>query len=42
LRCPDRPKPVHGIAARILMDVIYPDHNSFQGLNNKDAGPLLY
>ena len=40
--CPDRPKPVHGIAARILMDVIYPEHNSFQELNNKDAGPLLY
>ena len=39
---PDRPNPVPGIATRILLDVIYPGHTSFEELNNRDAQPRLY
>lgn len=39
---PDNPKPMEGIATRILMDVIYPNAKGFDELNNNSASHIIY
>lgn len=39
---PDEPKPINGIATRILLDVIYPEATIEEALNNKSSKHLLY
>lgn len=39
---PDEPKPIEGIATRILVDVIYPNSNNFEQLNNASAPHIIY
>jgi carbamoyl-phosphate synthase large subunit len=39
---PDEPKPIEGIATRILMDVIYPKTNSLDALNNNSVEHSIY
>ena len=39
---PDEPKPIEGIATRILMDVVYPNSNSFEQLNNDSVQHIIY
>lgn len=39
---PDEPKPIEGIATRILMDVVYPNSNSFEQLNNNSVKHIIY
>jgi carbamoyl-phosphate synthase large subunit len=39
---PDEPKPIQGIATRILMDVIYPNTSSFENINAHITPHLLY
>jgi carbamoyl-phosphate synthase large subunit len=39
---PDKPRPIEGIATRILMDVIYPNTSNFELLNNKMVSHILY
>lgn len=39
---PDKPKPIKGIATRILMDVIYPNYSETEQLSNKSANHIVY
>lgn len=39
---PDEPKPIEGIATRILMDVVYPNSNDFDKLNNNSVSHIIY
>lgn len=39
---PDTPKPVNGIATRILMDVVYANSTDFDQLNNKNVPHIIY
>lgn len=39
---PEEPKPIEGIATRVLMDVIYPNSTSFDQLNNNSIQHILY
>jgi len=39
---PDEPKPIQGIATRILMDVVYPNSSNFEDLNNNSVSHILY
>ena len=39
---PDEPKPIEGIATRILMDVVYPKTNSLDALNNNSVEHIIY
>ena len=39
---PDKPKPIKGIATRILMDVIYPNYSETKQLSNKSANHIVY
>lgn len=39
---PEVPKPVNGIATRILMDVIYPNSTKFEELNNNSFSHIIY
>lgn len=39
---PDEPKPIKGIATRILMDVVYPNAQSFDELNNSSSPHIIY
>ncbi len=39
---PDEPKPIEGIATRILMDVVYPNSTDFDKLNNNSVSHIIY
>ena len=39
---PDEPKPIEGIATRILMDVVYPKSTNFDQLNNNSVQHIIY
>ncbi len=39
---PDEPKPIEGIATRILMDVVYPNTSDFDKLNNNSVSHIIY
>ena len=39
---PDEPKPIEGIATRILMDVVYPNISNFSNLNNNSVSHIIY
>jgi carbamoyl-phosphate synthase large subunit len=39
---PDEPKPINGIATRVLMDVIYPESTDFSQLNNNSVTHKIY
>jgi carbamoyl-phosphate synthase large subunit len=39
---PDEPKPIEGIATRILMDVVYPNTSNFDELNNNSVSHIIY
>ena len=39
---PDEPKPIEGIATRILMDVVYPNISNFSILNNNSVSHIIY
>lgn len=39
---PDEPKPIEGIATRILMDVVYPNTSDFSKLNNNSVSHIIY
>jgi carbamoyl-phosphate synthase large subunit len=39
---PDKPKPIEGIATRILMDVVYPKSTNFDQLNNNSVQHIIY
>lgn len=39
---PDKPQPVKGIATRILLDVIYPEANNENELNNSGSNHIIY
>lgn len=39
---PDEPKPIEGIATRILMDVVYPNASTFDKLNNNSVSHIIY
>lgn len=39
---PDDPKPIEGIATRILMDVVYPNTKSLDALNNNSVEHIIY
>ena len=39
---PDKPKPIEGIATRILMDVVYPNISDFSKLNNNSVSHIIY
>ncbi len=39
---PDLPRPIEGIATRILMDVVYPNSTNFEQLNNSSASHIIY
>lgn len=39
---PDEPKPIEGIATRILMDVVYPNISDFSKLNNNSVSHIIY
>lgn len=39
---PDKPKPINGIATRILLDIVYPEATDEETLNNNSSKHLLY
>lgn len=42
MKAPDEPKPIEGIATRILMDVVYPNISDFSKLNNNSVSHIIY
>ncbi len=39
---PEKPNPIEGIATRILMDVVYPNSNNIEKLNNNSVQHIIY
>jgi carbamoyl-phosphate synthase large subunit len=39
---PDKPKPINGMATRILLDVIYPEITDEKNINNSSSNYIIY